>query len=1286
MLKTSFYLLFKTLLVLNVFANKMDPAYQNDEERNQPVESIPIEQAPWISGPGNQKYQFHIGKQSWLGAREKCLAQNADLVSIESFEEMQWLLSHYKPQFNHLRERQVQIGLLLDTIDGEVSSNSDSSSREWRWVNGKPLNLEITKWTMGEPFDHAKGKERCALLNINERRLDDVDCDLGASPGFNYRFVCQSSHEKHIEHESLNNPLWKKLEDILTFFGISDREEEKKSNNSLPIGAKEEGYWEKAFKGVDCNSETQQKEETNTNSKTNGLLEKLKMVTENSKKGVENVVENKSSVEKQLIKNTNEETNKNIVEQKLIEKQVEKVGEEKKVKVGGVAQHTTSKIIGGEEEQPPNEFEGARPTGGVVTIRRTETHISASSNIDNKKNNDNQNIKELKEEEKETDGKRKTLKSFGIKEVDIHDDSYDSKINQNSGLSTREKSQIINLNSRENIPSSINSKKPLIISNVPSISKDEQNSIQANTSYEKERDNEAKSAQITEKRFDDNEQSNIVEYTVGNKLIVNGRKEHEKPNEKKKNEENKENNEAKEDKIRSEKNNKEKEIKKTEDMRKENEDKVKDLRNEENTEEMEIKQIKSVKQIKVENEEKEDMKNLLPKAEIRDESSKLLVKEKEMDFERKKEEEKNKKGKNEENKNKINNEGNKVEEIIVEIKEVKNEANTEKNDEADIGTPNKINQKAVNEEIQEAKLDKSKEKEVKSEVKGEAKSDLKNEAKSEASKNETRREKINEAKNEIRNEAKVEAQDTIKMETTKLYKNEGKSEAKNEAESENNKEQITINKKIITNKEITNEKENNEAENKINKGKINKPTKQPVDPLSVVAETLERSLSSKEEIIEKKKQDDENIIKEKQKPVRDRIQNLEKLITAVQQMMGIGEGKREKEESQIEKTNKVLEEDEEKRDELKRKLEENEEGNKLKLMRKKEKELITETQTIAEVEEFSSPEFEKKSHSPSFISSSEESSEISNTVKNNKLHKNKNLDLTKNGKMSEKSHSVISDSIDEQKKSMAAMELDFEEAALQAKAHPGINSGDLVKNIILIENEEKGECINKEEGNCKNNKNKSKNNNRRFEPKNDGKWEIIKKISDENGTKNFSRIEKYGRKFGNKRNVEEEHEGKNKQGEIANLWNQITLEPKVVKQNNKDPSFLNSIHSETLESSPNGHILDQLIIFHPNSRKRSRENQIISQLLLPDGSFHGKLTEDWLISEIETEKSAIENITSSTSFSSSTPLSIFPAPDFSIINPDAQPPQQVVQRLEEERKRIDKVYNMFNREKNLYMN
>jgi len=69
---------------------------------------------------------------------------------------------------------------------------------------------------------------------------------------------------------------------------------------------------------------------------------------------------------------------------------------------------------------------------------------------------------------------------------------------------------------------------------------------------------------------------------------------------------------------------------------------------------------------------------------------------------------------------------------------------------------------------------------------------------------------------------------------------------------------------------------------------------------------------------------------------------------------------------------------------------------------------------------------------------------------------------------------------------MAAMEFDFEEAALQAKAHPGINSGDLVKNIILIgKDEELDGC--KEGKECKDKKAKSKQN-RRYAPRNEEKW------------------------------------------------------------------------------------------------------------------------------------------------------------------------------------------------------
>uniref|UniRef100_A0A1I8BY49 Uncharacterized protein n=1 Tax=Meloidogyne hapla TaxID=6305 RepID=A0A1I8BY49_MELHA len=256
---------------------------------------------------------------------------------------------------------------------------------------------------------------------------------------------------------------------------------------------------------------------------------------------------------------------------------------------------------------------------------------------------------------------------------------------------------------------------------------------------------------------------------------------------------------------------------------------------------------------------------------------------------------------------------------------------------------------------------------------------------------------------------------------------------------------------------------------------------------------------------------------------------------------------------------------------------------------------------------------------------------------------------------------------------MAAMEFDFEEAALQSKAHPGINSGDLVKNIILIgKDEDLNECKEVKEGKeCKDKKAKSKQN-RRFSPKNDEKWEIINKMSEDTSAKKGKRIEKYGRKssVNSKKGTKGEEIEEKGGADDLNIVNR-----------KHDEGLVNSIHSETLEATPNGHILDQLIIFHPNDGKRSRESQIISQMLLPEGGFHGKVTgdgkieqkpidDDWVLPDIETQTSSGD--ISSNSTSSSTPLSIFPAPDFSMIKPgDQVPPQHVLQRLEEERKRID---------------
>lgn len=54
-------------------------------------------------------------------------------------------------------------------------------------------------WSSGEPFDHSSGKERCGLLNVNSRTLDDVDCELGGTPTRFYRFVCERTMEQHLK-------------------------------------------------------------------------------------------------------------------------------------------------------------------------------------------------------------------------------------------------------------------------------------------------------------------------------------------------------------------------------------------------------------------------------------------------------------------------------------------------------------------------------------------------------------------------------------------------------------------------------------------------------------------------------------------------------------------------------------------------------------------------------------------------------------------------------------------------------------------------------------------------------------------------------------------------------------------------------------------------------------------------------------------------------------------------------------------------------------------------------
>uniref|UniRef100_A0A914Z4Q7 C-type lectin domain-containing protein n=1 Tax=Panagrolaimus superbus TaxID=310955 RepID=A0A914Z4Q7_9BILA len=245
------FLCFSTFLFLSIICVHATEIYSSEDQlpltddykfHRRPAHGISDPGSPWITGPKNKKYQFHVGRQSWLAAREHCLGQNSDLVTISSQEELEWILGHYSPQFPNLKDRLIQIGLLIDTNYG---------TREWRWVNKSPLSHDILSWVTGEPFDHADGHERCALLRVNEKSIDDVDCDLPGSMTMMYRFVCERTHEEHVKHEEVNNPLWKKLQDILDFFGISGGQEESSSEkNATKSDETDEDYWEMSKKNA----------------------------------------------------------------------------------------------------------------------------------------------------------------------------------------------------------------------------------------------------------------------------------------------------------------------------------------------------------------------------------------------------------------------------------------------------------------------------------------------------------------------------------------------------------------------------------------------------------------------------------------------------------------------------------------------------------------------------------------------------------------------------------------------------------------------------------------------------------------------------------------------------------------------------------------------------------------------------------------------------------------------------------------------------------------------------
>uniref|UniRef100_A0A1I7XSY0 C-type lectin domain-containing protein n=1 Tax=Heterorhabditis bacteriophora TaxID=37862 RepID=A0A1I7XSY0_HETBA len=247
----------------------------------------------WIKGPDEFLYQFHVGEQSWIAAREYCLAQNSDLVVLRDMKQMvtrntnenirnksinihlqEWLLSHYAPTYSRFAERFLQIGLMLP----------EGHSREWVWLDGRKDEQKIVGWTSGEPFDHSTdGRERCALLRIHERKLDDVDCDENAHAHHKLRFVCERSYSGHSQQQKTDNFIWAKIEQLFEYFGIG-------KITSKPASAKdEENYWDEIDNAFYKQLSLQFKNQTISSSERSDLAKIHLNESKNSKEEQEEV-------------------------------------------------------------------------------------------------------------------------------------------------------------------------------------------------------------------------------------------------------------------------------------------------------------------------------------------------------------------------------------------------------------------------------------------------------------------------------------------------------------------------------------------------------------------------------------------------------------------------------------------------------------------------------------------------------------------------------------------------------------------------------------------------------------------------------------------------------------------------------------------------------------------------------------------------------------------------------------------------------------------------------------
>jgi len=100
--------------------------------------------------------QFNGDRVTWRMARERCLAKDADLITIPDEKTMSFI-KHFDHKNRDLKQCDFWIG-----------ANDEKAENDWRWVsNGDPITY--SNWRPNEPNNgggrnKGDGNEHCAMM------------------------------------------------------------------------------------------------------------------------------------------------------------------------------------------------------------------------------------------------------------------------------------------------------------------------------------------------------------------------------------------------------------------------------------------------------------------------------------------------------------------------------------------------------------------------------------------------------------------------------------------------------------------------------------------------------------------------------------------------------------------------------------------------------------------------------------------------------------------------------------------------------------------------------------------------------------------------------------------------------------------------------------------------------------------------------------------------------------------------------------------------------------------